>query len=219
MSVTAPPHRYVSRGGNKLEAGLNRFRIDPTGRRCLDAGSSTGGFTDCLLQHGAAHVTAVDVGHGQLHERLRRDPRVTVLERTNVRNLTAHDLHHPPDLVVADLSFISLRLALPALRRVAAPDAEAVVLVKPQFEAGRKDVGRGGVVRDPRVWRAAILQVAASAAELGWGSPGVAPSPLLGPAGNVEFLLHLTPGPPRADLAERIDAAVAEAGETQGDGG
>lgn len=212
LHVRAPARRYVSRGGEKLEAGLARFEVDPAGRWCLDAGASTGGFTDCLLRHGAAHVVAVDVGYGQLAEELRRDPRVDVLERTNARELTAEDVPGPPpDLVVADLSFISLRLVLPALRAVAADGAEAVVLCKPQFEAGREQVGRGGVVRDPAVWRSVVSGVAGGAARVGWGAVGVAPSPLVGPAGNVEFLLHLVAGPPAEDLGERIDAAVEEA--------
>ncbi|MDP9021684.1 MAG: TlyA family RNA methyltransferase [Actinomycetota bacterium] len=211
--VSGPPRRYASRGGDKLEAALDRFGVDPAGRRCLDVGASTGGFTDCLLQRGAAHVVAVDVGYGQLHQRLRRDDRVTVLERTNARDLTRDDVPAPPpDLVVADVSFISLTLVLPALRALASDGAEAVVLVKPQFEAGRDQVGKGGVVRDADVWARTIRRVARAATALGWAPAGVAPSPLTGPAGNVEFLLHLVPDPGAADgLEERIDAAVREA--------
>src|SRR5207248_3386765 len=142
-----------------LAAALGRFRVDPAGRQCLDAGASTGGFTDCLLREGAAAVVAVDVGYGQLSWAVRSDPRVTVLERTNVRGLTSADLPFTPDLVVADLSFISLAAALPALAELARPGADFVLLVKPQFEAGRTDVGKGGVVRDPRVWLRVLQQV------------------------------------------------------------
>lgn len=220
VNVEPPPRPYVSRGGEKLAGGLRRFGVDPRGRRCLDAGASTGGFTDCLLQQGAAAVTAVDVGYGQLAHRLRRDARVRVIERTNARDLQPEDLPWPPpDLVVADLSFISLRTVLPALRRVAADHAEAVVLVKPQFEAPSAQVGDGGVVRDPDLWTTAITDVAAAAAEIGWGAVGVAPSPLRGPAGNVEFLLHLRPGPPADDLDTKVAAATADAaGGSEGEG-
>lgn len=220
VNVDPPPRPYVSRGGEKLAGGLRRFGVDPAGRRCLDAGASTGGFTDCLLQQGAAEVTTVDVGYGQLAHGLRRDPRVHVIERTNARELQPDDLPGaPPDLVVADLSFISLRTVLPALRRVAAEDAEAVVLVKPQFEAPPEEVEDGGVVRDPRLWTTVITDVAATAAEIGWGAVGVAPSPLRGPAGNVEFLLHLQPGPAADDLDTLTAAATAEAARgSEGEG-
>ena len=213
--MAAPPRAYVSRGGEKLAPALARFGVDPGGRRCLDAGASTGGFTDCLLQHGAAHVVACDVGYGQLHERLRTDQRVTVLERTNVRELGADDVPGPPpDLIVADLSFISLRTVLPALRGVAAVDAEAVVLVKPQFEADRGHVGKGGVVRDPEVWRQCLERVADAAAALDWYTADAVASALQGPAGNVEFLLHLVADPDRAKPA---DAPAAQTGEVAGD--
>jgi 23S rRNA (cytidine1920-2'-O)/16S rRNA (cytidine1409-2'-O)-methyltransferase len=205
--VAAPPRRYVSRGGDKLAHALATFDVDPRGRRCLDAGVSTGGFTDCLLQHGAAFVVAYDVGYGQVHESLRTDPRVAVHERTNVRTLTTSEVGAPaPELLVADLSFISLASVLPTLRAVLAPVAEAIVLVKPQFEAGRGDVGKGGVVRDPTVWRAALGRVAASAATIGWEVIGASVSPLRGPAGNVEFLLHLADRP-AADPAAPADPA------------
>lgn len=211
LAVAGPPSRYVSRGGEKLAHGLDRFDVDPAARRCLDAGASTGGFTDALLQHGAHHVIAVDVGYGQLHARLRADDRVTLLERTNVRHLTPELLPDElPDLVVADLSFISLAKVLGALRRCATPDAEAVVLVKPQFEASRSEVRRGGLVRDPAVWTAALLRVADTAVEVGWTGFGATASPLTGPAGNVEFLVHLTPGPPCTDRDAVVAAAVAE---------
>jgi 23S rRNA (cytidine1920-2'-O)/16S rRNA (cytidine1409-2'-O)-methyltransferase len=225
LRVSAPARAYVSRGGEKLAHALTTFGVDPSGRRCLDAGVSTGGFTDCLLQRGAAHVLAFDVGYGQVHERLRTDPRVTVAERTNVRDLTPADLASPPpDLVVADLSFISLTTVLPTLREVSAPDAEAVLLVKPQFEAQRSQVGKGGVVRDPGVWRACIERVLASGAAVGWRAAGIAASALLGPAGNVEFVVHLTTRVPVTpvgedtddDLGRWLDAALAEGQRLRG---
>jgi 23S rRNA (cytidine1920-2'-O)/16S rRNA (cytidine1409-2'-O)-methyltransferase len=192
---------FVSRGGRKLDAALERFAIDVVDLRCLDAGASTGGFTDCLLRRGAAHVTAVDVGYGQLAWSLRTSERVTVLERTNVRELTELRLGSRPDVIVADLSFISLRLVVPALARVAAPRATAVFLVKPQFEAPPSDVRDGGVVGDPEVWRRAIRTVASACAGEGFGPRSVMASPLVGPAGNVEFLLHARAGA----VAERLD--------------
>ena len=207
ISLAEPSRPYVSRGGEKLAAALDRFGIDPAGRRCLDAGASTGGFTDALLARGAAHVTAVDVGYGQLAWSLRQDPRVTVMERTNVRDLEAGSIV-PPDLAVADLSFLSLTGVLPVLARVAADDAELVLLVKPQFEADPAEVGQGGVVRDPEVWRRAIDEVADACRREGIGPLGVIPSPLPGPAGNVEFLLHAAKGLPAQPLD--VDAAVAE---------
>ena len=219
--VTAPPRAYVSRGGEKLAHALDRFGVAVAGRACLDAGVSTGGFTDCLLQRDAASVVAVDVGYGQVHERIRKDDRVDVRERTNVRELTPDDLPRPPStLVVADLSFISLASVLGVLRGLAAEDAEAVVLVKPQFEAGRDQVGKGGVVRDPAVWRRALEQVADAGARVGWPASDATASPLLGPAGNVEFLLHLQAGDqPAPDLDDRFDAAVAEGIAHRADGG
>ncbi|MTV26816.1 TlyA family RNA methyltransferase [Nitriliruptoraceae bacterium ZYF776] len=219
LVVAAPPRAYVSRGGEKLAHALDRFEVDPTGRRCLDAGVSTGGFTDCLLQRGAAHVLAYDVGYGQVHDRLRRDERVSVHERTNVRDLTPDDVPAPPpDLLVADLSFIALRLVLPGLRRLVAADAEAVVLVKPQFEAARGEVGKGGVVRDPQVWARVLREVATVAAEVGWVGFDATASPLLGPAGNVEFLAHLTGTPGSEDAGARGEQAVAE-GRRRREGG
>ena len=214
LVVSAPPRTFVSRGGEKLAHALDVFDLEVAGIHALDAGASTGGFTDCLLQRGAQRVLAVDVGYGQLHHRLRQDPRVVVLERTNVRDLTAEQLPPPSaTLVVADLSFISLALVLPSLRRVAAEEAAAVLLVKPQFESARDDVGDGGIVRDPTVWRSALLQVVGAAEAQGWGTVGVATSPLLGAKGNVEFLVHLTDGPVCEDVAERIEAAVADGRE------
>lgn len=211
--VAAPPRAYVSRGGDKLAHGLDRFAVDPSGRRALDAGVSTGGFTDCLRQRGAASVIAYDVGYGQVHDKLRRDPAVEVHERTNVRDLTPDDVPPPaPDLLVADLSFIALRTVLPTLRSLVAADAEAVVLVKPQFEAARGEVGKGGVVRDTAVWSRVLTEVAAAAAEIGWLRFGATASPLLGPAGNVEFLVHLAcgPAPEAGEVARTVSAAVDE---------
>jgi 23S rRNA (cytidine1920-2'-O)/16S rRNA (cytidine1409-2'-O)-methyltransferase len=191
IEVLGPPARYVSRGGNKLEAALAEFAVDPTGRRALDAGASTGGFSDCLLQHGAREVVAVDVGHGQLHPRLRDDPRVDVRERTNVRALTAADIGGPVEIVVADLSFISLVTVAPALLRCAAANAPLVMLVKPQFEAGRSEVSRGkGVIRDPEVWDSVRERVGGALVELGAAIMGWMTSPIQGADGNVEFLLH-----------------------------
>ena len=201
---------YVSRGGQKLAYGLDRLGVDPRGLDVLDVGASTGGFTDALLQLGAARVIALDVGYGQLHPRLRDDPRVVVLERVNARALT--ELPFAPQLVVCDVSFISVRTALPPALRLAAHAWQAVVLVKPQFEAGRADVGKGGVVRDPVV-RARVLREIAAAA-LGWGASvaGVVDSGLPGPKGNRELFLHLVqsdhPTLPD-DFDERIDAALA----------
>ncbi len=193
ITVDAPDHPWVSRGGIKLAAALDAFHLDPRGRRCLDVGASTGGFTHVLLERGAASVVAVDVGRGQLDWRLRQDPRVEVRDGVNARFLTPDDLPGPFGLVVADVSFISLRLVLPALRSLLAPDGDLVALVKPQFEAGRGQVGRGGVVRDPVVREEAILGVVAAAAALGLRLRGRLASPLPGPAGNVEELVWLTP--------------------------
>jgi 23S rRNA (cytidine1920-2'-O)/16S rRNA (cytidine1409-2'-O)-methyltransferase len=204
-----PTDPYVSRGGIKLANALDAFAVDPGGADCLDVGASTGGFTDVLLQRGATRVIAVDVGYGQLHPRLRGDPRVVVLERVNARHLDA--LPFAPQLIVADVSFISVRKALPPALRLAAPDWHAIVLVKPQFEAGRADV-RGGVVRDADVHRRVLHEVAEAA--LAWGAEtmGVVDSGLPGPKGNREFFLHLVQreSPKRArDLDAWVDQAVA----------
>ncbi|MEU8107979.1 TlyA family RNA methyltransferase [Nonomuraea muscovyensis] len=205
---------YVSRGAHKLLGALKAFGgLSVEGRRCLDAGASTGGFTDVLLRHGAAHVVAVDVGYGQLAWSLRTDERVTVMERVNVRDLTPGMVGEAPTLVVGDLSFISLRLVLPALACVAAARADFVMLVKPQFEVGKDLVGAGGVVRDPELRARAVRDVAARAGELGLAVRGVTASPLPGPSGNVEYLLWLGKGegaPPLADLEPEIARAVAE---------
>src|SRR3989442_275046 len=215
IGVAGPARRFVSRGGEKLEAALERFGIDVEGRRALDAGASTGGFTDCLLRREAAHVVALDVGYGQLDWRLREDPRVTVLERTNVRELHPERLPYRPDLVTADLSFISLRLAVPALLGAADASADVVLLVKPQFEAGRGEVGRGGVVADPAVWTRVLRDVAAATGKQGFPTVGLMASPLLGPAGNVEFLLHARGGEAPAATGDPVEAAVREGQEVR----
>lgn len=183
--------RFVSRGGEKLAGALDDLGVDPTGRSCVDVGASTGGFTDCLLQRGARRVVAVDVGHGQLHEKLRRDPRVVVVERANVRHLDVSALGGEPiDLVVVDVSFISLRLVLPRLAELA-PGADWLLLVKPQFEVGREQVGKGGVVRDDASRLAAADAVRAAAETLGWRFAGQVESRVAGPKGNREIFLWL----------------------------
>lgn len=192
IALIGPAARFVSRGGEKLDAALVAWSVDVTGRRVLDAGASTGGFTDCVLQRGAREVVAVDVGHGQLAWKLREDPRVRVLERTNIRGL-AELPGGPAEVVVGDLSFISLRTVAPALVALATPDAEFVLLVKPQFEAGRERVGRGGIVRDPLVHRAVLAEVVEGLAQHGLTVTAVIRSPLTGADGNVEFLAHARP--------------------------
>ena len=222
IALAGPPPPFVSRGGQKLDGALTRFAVPVQDRRALDTGASTGGFTDCLLQRGAARVYAVDVGHGQLDQGLRTDPRVTVLERVNARTLTpailraADPAFEPCPLITADLSFISLRTVAPALcGAVAAGGADLVLLVKPQFEAGRAVVARGkGVVRDPAVWLSALAGVTSALHDAGTGIMGAMVSPLTGPAGNVEFLVHARKGAPGADeagIAALLSAAVSEA--------
>lgn len=206
LHVDTPP-RFVSRGGEKLQHALDVFGIDPAGRDCLDVGASTGGFTDCLLQAGAERVIALDVGYGQLHPKLRSDPRVTVLERTNARNLPP--LPFAPDLVVCDVSFISVRTVLAAVLPAATPGWEAVVLVKPQFEAGRADAPKG-VVRDVSVRRAVVRAVAEAATIWGGEVIGVVDSGLPGPKGNRETFLHLVHNP-EATLADDIDRWIDDA--------
>lgn len=205
---------WVSRGAHKLLGALDAFGIDVTGRRCLDAGASTGGFTEVLLERGAAEVVAVDVGYGQLAWSLRSDPRVRVIERTNVRDLTPDAIGGAAETVVADLSFISLSTVLPALTRCSHPGADIVPMVKPQFEVGRELVGAGGVVSDPRLRIDAVLQVARRAQELGWGTRGVTASPLPGPSGNVEYFLWLRTGAEGSiagvELETAVERAVAE---------
>lgn len=199
---------FVSRGGHKLSGALDAFPdVTVEGKRCLDAGASTGGFTDVLLRRGAAEVVAVDVGYGQLAWELRQDPRVHILDRTNIRHLTGEMVGAPIDLVVADLSFISLTLVLPALAAVCKPEADYVLMVKPQFEVGREKLGAGGVVRDPALRKSAVLDVAESAYDVGLGTLGVAASPLPGPAGNVEYFLWLRRGAPEIN-EQSLDQAI-----------
>lgn len=196
LVVSAPPARFASRGGEKLDAALKHFDLDVVGKDALDAGASTGGFTDCLLQRGAAIVVAIDVGHGQLLQRIRLDPRVEVMERANVRYMLPEDVGGRRfDVVVADLSFISLMMVARALLGLAKPAADLVVLVKPQFEAGRAVVSKGkGVVRDPKVWASVLCDVAGAFEAGGAEVAGGMASPLLGAEGNVEFFLHLRTG-------------------------
>ena len=195
---------YVSRGGHKLAGALDVFAplgLSVEGRRCLDAGASTGGFTDVLLRRGAAEVVAVDVGHGQLAWSLQQDDRVAVHDRTNIRDLTMDLIGGPVDVVVGDLSFISLRLVLDALLGVTDPDGDLALMVKPQFEVGKDKVGKGGVVRDVGLRAEAVVSVLDAAAERGWGARAVTTSPLPGPSGNVEFFLWLRRGPGTVDAA------------------
>lgn len=213
------PLPYVSRGGQKLAAALAAFPVDVRERIAVDVGASTGGFTDCLLQHGAARVYAIDVGYGQLAWKLRSDPRVAALERTNIRHLDALPDGARAEIAVIDASFISLALVLPPTLRLLTPTAQVIALIKPQFEAGKEDVGKGGVVRDQRTHRRVLEEICALADELGLAVAGLIPSPLLGPAGNVEFLIwlrRLDPAHPAAPLPDRerlihtaLDAARA----------
>jgi 23S rRNA (cytidine1920-2'-O)/16S rRNA (cytidine1409-2'-O)-methyltransferase len=203
-----PGETWVSRGGHKLAGALDAFGYDPAGRRALDAGASTGGFTDVLLRRGAASVVAVDVGYGQLAWSLQTDERVTVVDRTNVRALEPERVGEPVDLVVADLSFIPLGLVLPALLRCCRPDADLLPMVKPQFEVGRERLPSGGVVRDPALRAEAVRGVAAQAQVLGLGVRGVTASPLPGPSGNVEFFLWLAAGAPPLDEADLLRAVA-----------
>ena len=225
LVVLGPPPRFVSRGGEKLDAALERFAVPVSGRRALDAGASTGGFTDCLLQRGAASVVAVDVGYGQLHERLRTDARVEVHERTNVRDLSPGDLGPAAEVVVGDLSFISLRSVLPALLPLAVDGAEVVVLVKPQFEAGRHEASKGrGIITDPGIWRRVLAEVVGALDGAGAAIMGAMASPLTGADGNVEFLVHArtaaaASSPDRLDRPDAgtlLDGAVAEAVAARG---
>lgn len=201
--------RFVSRGGEKLAGALEHFAIDPTGWACADVGASTGGFTDCLLQNGAARVYAIDVGYGQLAWSLRQDERVIAMERVNARHLES--LPEPIDFACADVSFISLELILPAVRRWLTPYAQLVTLVKPQFEAGREDVGKGGVVKDPLIHERVLLQTIGTARDLGFVVLGLIPSPLYGPSGNAEFLLWLSNDQQAAaaDIDAQVQAALA----------
>jgi 23S rRNA (cytidine1920-2'-O)/16S rRNA (cytidine1409-2'-O)-methyltransferase len=218
--VHGPPARFVGRGGWKLEGALEVFGLDVTGRRAFDLGASTGGFTDCLLQRGVAEVVALDVGYGQLHERIRSHPRVVVRERTNVRDVTPGDLGPPADIVVADLSFISLRTVLPAVLPLVAPGGDMVLLVKPQFEAGREEAAQGrGVIANPAIWTRVLHEVTSALTGAGAAIMDVMASPLTGADGNVEFLVHARAGAPvdeelRARLVERaVEPVVASRDE------
>ncbi len=231
IELIGPPPRFVSRGGEKLDAALHRFGIDVTGRRALDAGASTGGFTDCLLQHGCSLVVAVDVGRGQLHPRLRDDPRVDSHERQDIRDINLQIVGGDPlDLVTADLSFISVTRAVPALvGEAVAPGSPVVVLVKPQFEAGQVEASRGrGVIRDPGIHRRTLEEVTGALAGAGADILGMMPSPITGAAGNIEFLVYArTPGAgptthgpsgPPGDLTTMVEQAVTEAHTENGPG-
>jgi len=219
--VSGPPPRFVGRGGEKLDGALGHFAVAVAGRRALDAGASTGGFTDCLLQRGAALVVAVDVGHGQLHARLRGDRRVVSRERTNLRELTVDAVGGEPfELLVADLSFISLATVAAPLVSLAGLGADLVVLVKPQFEAGRKEASRGrGVIRDPATWRLALERAASAMQSQGATMMGAMVSPLTGADGNVEFFLHLVApgGAPRSAGTVDLEVVVGRAAERRGD--
>ncbi len=219
LQVNAPP-RYVSRGGDKLQAALGALDIDVRSRTCLDVGASTGGFTDCLLQHGAARVYAVDVGKGILDWKLRRDTRVVVREELNARFLEPKHIPEAVDLAAVDVAFISLRLVLPAVKQVLAQEGEVLALVKPQFEAGRGQVGRRGVVRDPAVHLEVLEKVRRfSSNSLGWSLRGAVVSPLPGPAGNLEFFFHLLPAPRQpseVDLAALVSSAHAQLSRSKG---
>jgi 23S rRNA (cytidine1920-2'-O)/16S rRNA (cytidine1409-2'-O)-methyltransferase len=211
LTVEDGERSWVSRGAHKLIGALDAFGLGVSGRRCLDAGASTGGFTEVLLDRGAREVVAVDVGYGQLAWSLRSDPRVVAIERTNVRDLTAEAIGGPVDLVVADLSFISLATVLPALTACASADADIVPMVKPQFEVGRGQVGTGGVVADPQLRAGAVLSVAHRAEELGWHIVDVTASPLPGPSGNVEYFLRLRARTDRALTSDALGSAVQTA--------
>lgn len=215
LRVVAPPtEEYASRGAHKLAGALDALGVRApvvAGRRALDAGASTGGFTDVLLRRGAAHVVAVDVGYGQLAWALQQDPRVTQLDRTNVRTLDPAAVAPAPELVVGDLSFISLTLVLPALVAAAAPDADFLLMVKPQFEVGKDRLGRGGVVRDPDLHVEAVATVVAAARDLGLDTRAVVPSPLPGPSGNVEYFIGLRRTAPDAIAPEELDAVITAA--------
>ena len=215
LELAGPPARYVSRGGEKLEGALAELNLDVNGLRCCDVGSSTGGFTDCLLQGGAAEVVAIDVGRAQIHERLAADSRVILHERTDIRDVDPAGIGAPFDLVTADVSFISLTAVMAHLTELAAPGAAVLVLVKPQFEVGRQEANRGqGVIRDPELWRAALDRVLAAATAANLAPQAAAPSALKGAQGNVEFFLHLEKGGPPApvDSSQVVAQVVTEAG-------
>lgn len=204
---------YVSRGGLKLEKALRDFGVDPTGYVCSDSGASTGGFTDCLLQQGAAKVFAIDVGYGQLAWKIRQDPRVVCMERTNIRYVQPEDLGEPLDLSVVDVSFISLKIVLPAIARLLKPTGQVLCLIKPQFEAGKEKVGKKGVVRDPAVHQEVLEHFVALADELGFTIRNLTFSPVKGPEGNIEFLGYLSREAGVRNVPD-LAALVAEAHET-----
>ncbi len=221
VKLAGPRPRFVSRAGGKLIGALDEFSVDPTGWRCLDAGSSTGGFTDCLLQRGATQVYAVDVGTHQLHERLRSDPRVEVREQTDVRSLTIDMLGGPVDLVVGDLSFISLAKVLPSLVRCAVPGASMLLLIKPQFEAGRQEASRGkGIITDPSIWRRVLHEVAHSGIEAGAAMLDLVQSQVAGTNGNIEFVGRFVVGASSLgplELSDLIDDVIDTAAAAQGE--
>ena len=203
--VTNLKQQFVSRGGEKLEAALTNFQIDPKDKRVIDVGASTGGFSDCVIQRGAREIVAIDVGHGQLDHGLRNDPRVELFEKTNIRYLELCDIGRPGDLVVADLSFISLRTVLPKLAALCANNGDLLVLVKPQFEAGRAEAARGqGIIRDPDVWVRVLTEVSESISQTGLGILDMMASPLRGAGGNAEFFVHSRPG-----VADAVPATIA----------
>ncbi len=199
LHVAAPPQRFVGRAGRKLEAALDTFAITVDARRAIDVGASTGGFTDCLLQRGAAGVVALDVGYGQLHWKIRNDPAVTVVERTNIRYVDVETLGAPFDLVVADLSFISLRTVASSIEALGSEHADWVLLIKPQFEAGKENVGKGGIVRDPDVRYDVVHDVVEHYATIGLGCVGIITSPITGAAGNTEYVAWFRRGPSTVD--------------------
>lgn len=206
LHLESSPEPFVSRAGRKLEAGFDAFGVDPKGRQMIDVGASTGGFTDCALQRGAAHVVAVDVGYGQMHWEVRSDDRVTVVERTNIRTADPAALGAPFDLVVADLSFISLAMISQQLTALGSDHSDWLLLIKPQFEAGKGGVGKGGIVRDPGVRLAAIASVAEAFAENDLALNGLIVSPITGTTGNVEYVAWFKHGEPEQDVAALIDA-------------
>ncbi len=212
--LTGPGPRFVSRGGEKLDAALTRFGIEPQGKRVADVGASTGGFSDCVIQRGAAHVVAIDVGHGQLDHTLRTDPRVRVFERTNVRFLEVDEVGGPASLVVADLSFISLKVVFDRLAALCEPQGDLLILVKPQFEAGRAEAARGqGIIRSPDVWQRVLEEVSECILKAKFGVMGLMVSPLRGANGNVEFFVHCRSGVESRVCSKAIEGVVNEARE------
>lgn len=213
LEVRGNENAFVSRGGKKIEKALNYFNIEPTDLVVMDVGASTGGFTDCLLQQGASKVFAIDVGYGQLAWKIRSDPRVVVMERTNIRYVTPEDLGEPLDLSVVDVSFISLKIVLPAIQKLLKPTGQVLCLIKPQFEAGKENVGKKGVVRDPAVHADVLQSFLALADSLHFTVRNLTFSPVKGPEGNIEFLAHLSMQPGQAQIPD-VAALVAQAHET-----